>query len=132
VGSIEFAASQFGTRLVVVMGHTRCGAVGATLDAIVTGNDPASHNQRAITERIRPHIESLLRVPSSATPEQIARKAVRANVRASADHLRHSTAQLEELVMKGRVAIVGAEYELETGTVHFFDGVPGTTREISA
>jgi carbonic anhydrase len=132
VGSIEFAASQFGTRLVVVMGHTRCGAVGATLEAIQTGNAPASQNQRAITERIRPHIESLLRVPTNATPEQLARKAVRANVRASADHLRHSTAQLEELVMKGRIAIVGAEYELETGTVHFFDGVPGTTREISA
>jgi carbonic anhydrase len=132
VGSIEFAASQFGTRLVVVMGHTRCGAIGATIEAIQTGSGPSSTNQRAITDRIKPHIEPIVRTPDGLTPEQLARKAVRANVRASADHLRHSTAQLEELVMKGRIVIVGAEYELETGTVHFFDGVPGTTRELHA
>jgi carbonic anhydrase len=121
VGSIEFAASQFGTRLVVVMGHTRCGAIAATVKAIETGLGPDSKNIRAITDRIAPHIQGLVG-PGDA--EKIQREAVRANVRASADHLRHGSPLLEELVRDGRVAVVGAVYELETGAVDFFDGVP--------
>jgi carbonic anhydrase len=121
VGSIEFAAAQFGTRLVVVMGHTGCGAVGATVHAIETGLGPESKNIRAITDRIAPHISSLVQ-PGNF--EGTMREAVRANVRASADHLRHGSRTLEELVVAGRVAVVGAEYELETGEVIFFDGVP--------
>ena len=54
---------------------------------------------------------------------EIIREAVRANVRASADHLRHGSALLEQLVVAERVVVVGAEYELESGAVHFFDGV---------
>jgi carbonic anhydrase len=123
VGSIEFAASQFGTRLVVVMGHTRCGAIGATVKAVETGLGPESRNIRAITDRIAPHIEGLVRPGDT---EGIMREAVRANVRASADHLRHGSALLEQLVVAGRVVVVGAEYELETGAVHFFDGVPAS------
>jgi carbonic anhydrase len=118
VGSIEFAASQFGTRLVVVMGHTGCGAVAATLQVLATGTGPASKNLRAITDRIAPHIEPIAR--GGAGPET-PREAMRANVRASVDHLRHGSQILEELVLKGRVVVVGAEYELETGRVQFFD-----------
>src|SRR5262245_13085053 len=121
VGSIEFAASQFGTRLVVVMGHTRCGAVHATVSALQTGMGPESKNIRAITDRIGPHVAALVR-PGDA--DAIMRDAIRANVRASVDHLRHGSRLLEELVLAGRLAVVGAEYELETGTVEFFDGVP--------
>ena len=121
VGSIEFAASQFGTRLVVVMGHTRCGAIQATVDAIQTGQGPESRNLRAITDRIAPHIQALVRPGDSAG---MVREAIRANVRASADHIRHGSRLIEELVQAGRVTVVGAEYELETGEVHFFDGVP--------
>ncbi|HWN66873.1 MAG TPA: carbonic anhydrase [Haliangium sp.] len=120
VGSIEFAASQFGTRLVVVMGHTRCGAIAATVQAIETGLGHESKNVRSITDRIAPHIEPLVRRAGS---EDLIREAVRANVRASADHLRHGSRTLEELVIEERVVVVGAEYELETGAVHFFDGV---------
>ena len=118
VGSIEFAASAFGTRLVVVMGHTGCGGITATLNAIATGQGPESKNLRAITDRITPHIEAIARRGSG--PETH-REAVRANVRASVDHLRHGSQILEELVMKGRVQVVGSEYELETGRVNFFD-----------
>lgn len=118
VGSIEFAASAFGTRLVVVMGHTGCGGITATLNAIATGQGPESKNLRAITDRITPHIEAIARRGSG--PETH-REAVRANVRASVDHLRHGSQILEELVMKGRVQVVGAEYEIETGRVTFFD-----------
>ena len=119
IGSIEFAASQFGSRLVVVMGHTRCGAIAATVKAIETGMEAASRNIRDITDRIAPHVEPLVR---SGPPEGVLRAAVRANVRASVDHLRHGSRILEEQVMAGRLAVIGAEYELETGVVDFFDG----------
>jgi len=122
VGSIEFAASQFGSRLVVVMGHTGCGAVGATVRAIETGQGPESKNLRSITDRIAPHVQSLVR--PGETPPNVMREAVRANVRASTDHLRHGSQILEELVLAGKLAVVGAEYDLETGAVAFFDGVP--------
>jgi carbonic anhydrase len=117
VGSIEFAASQFGTRLVVVMGHTACGAITATLHALDTGMGPESKNLRAITDRIAPHVESIAR---AGGPDTV-REAMRANVRASVDHLRHGSQILEELVAKQRVRVVGAEYELDTGRVVFFD-----------
>jgi carbonic anhydrase len=123
VGSIEFAASQFGSRLVVVMGHTRCGAIAATVRGIETGLGPESKNIRAITDRIAPHIEGLVH-PGDPDRAGALRHAMRANVRVSADHLRHGSRLIEELVVAGRVAVVGAEYELETGAVHVFDGVP--------
>jgi len=121
VGSIEFAASQFGSRLVVVMGHSRCGAVGATLQTLQTGATSTSKNIRSITDRIAPNIESLARGEPS---DDLMREAVRANVRASANHLRHGSRILEDLVLAKRIVVVGAEYELETGKVEFFDGVP--------
>ncbi len=121
IGSIEFAASQFGSRLVVVMGHTRCGAIAATVKAIETGLGPESKNLRSITDRIAPHIEGLVR---PGNPDGIIREAVRANVRASADHLRHGSRLIEDLVVAGRVAVLGAEYELETGADHFLDSLP--------
>jgi carbonic anhydrase len=125
VGSIEFAASQFGTRLVVVLGHTRCGAIEATVHALRTGLGPDSRNIRSITDRIAPHIGGVLEAePPEAGSEQLLRDAMRANVRASVDHLRHGSRMLEELVLTGRVMVVGAEYELETGVVRFFDAVP--------
>jgi carbonic anhydrase len=118
VGSIEFAASQFGTRLVVVMGHTGCGAISATLQALATGAGPESKNLRAITDRIAPHIEVIGR---RGTSPEVMREAMRANVRASVDHLRHGSQILEELVLKGRVVVAGAEYEIETGRVHILE-----------
>lgn len=125
VGSIEFAASQFGTRLVVVLGHTQCGAIASTLHAIETHGGPESKNIRSITDRIAPNIEALVRAASGAGHANILRDATRANVRAAANHLRHGSHLLEELVLAGRVAVVGAEYDLDTGGVNFFDGVPG-------
>lgn len=120
VGSIEFAASQFNSQLVVVMGHTRCGAVTATVRAIQTGQGPESKNIRSITERISPHIEGL--IARQPITEAVIADAVRANVRASVDHLRHGSRVIEELIYQGRLKVVGAEYELETGVVTFFDG----------
>lgn len=122
VGSIEFAASAFGTRLVVVMGHTRCGAIAATVQALQTGSSPESKNIRSLTDRIAPHVESVVTNAPLELPEaDLLRKAMLANVKASVDHLRHGSALLEELVLAGQVAVVGAEYDLDTGSVRFFE-----------
>jgi carbonic anhydrase len=124
VGSIEFAASQFGTRLVVVLGHTRCGAISATTKALQTGDGPASKNIRSITDRIAPHIEAVVRANPAVSDPALLRELMRTNIRASVDHLRHGSRLLEELVLAGRLAVLAADYELETGRVQFFDGIP--------
>lgn len=123
VGSVEFAAAQSGVRLVVVLGHTKCGAVQATLDQLQQPAELQSRNLSAIVGRIRPAVEGLLHTELRQDPEALKRAAVRANVRASADHLRNGSRILEELIQEGLV-ILGAEYCLETGEVTFFDGVP--------
>ena len=121
VGSVEFAAERFGVQLVVVLGHTQCGAILATLETIREGSNH-SRNLRSIVDRIRPTVDTLLGTELSRDEEQLVRAAVRANVRASADHLRHGSAALEQLIREDRLRIVGAEYSLATGVVDFFDG----------
>jgi carbonic anhydrase len=124
VGSVEFAASRFGTRLVVVMGHSQCGAIIATLEDLQGGTDTHSENLRDIVDRVRPSVETVLSIMYNAPHEDLVREAVRANVRASVDHLRHGSDLLEELIKETGLLIVGAEYSLETGVVEFFDNVP--------
>ena len=126
VGSIEFAAEVFGTRLVVVMGHSQCGAVTATLQQLERPQASRSPNLRSIVDRIRPAIETLRESNPHLEPDDLLRHAVRANIRASADHLRHGSRVLEELIARDGLLVVGAEYSLETGEVDFFDGVPGS------
>jgi carbonic anhydrase len=123
VGSIEFAAGQFGTRLVVVMGHSRCGAVLATLEELRRPSATQSPNLRAIVERVRPSVEPLLEA-AGADDHALVERAVRANIRASAGQLRHGSRLLEELIATDDLVVVGAEYSLQTGVVDFFDGVP--------
>lgn len=124
VGSVEFAAARFGTRLVVVLGHSRCGAVVATLEELRRPSEGQSLNLRAIVGRIRPAVEGLLAIDFGGDPEAAIRHAVRANIRASANHLRHGSAILEQLIHEDGLLVVGAEYSLESGMVDFFDGVP--------
>jgi carbonic anhydrase len=124
VGSVEFAASRFGTRLVVVMGHSQCGVVTATLEEALGRGSTDSRNLRSIVDRVRPSIETMLSGRNQADFDALMRDAVRANVRASADHLRHGSELLEELIRKEGLLVVGAEYSLESGAVTFFDGVP--------
>jgi carbonic anhydrase len=123
VGSIEFAAARFGTQLVVVLGHSRCGAILATLDELRTPTDRQSRNLRAIVDRVRPSVEGLLATELRHDPEALVRQAVRANILASADHLRHGSELLEQLIQQGRLLVVGAEYSLESGRVEFLDGI---------
>jgi carbonic anhydrase len=124
IGSVEFAAERFGTRLVVVMGHTHCGAVTATLEELQRPTENRSQNLRSIVDRIRPSLEGLIGTDLKHDPQALAREATRANVRASANLLRHGSETLEQLIERRRLLVVGAEYALETGAVDFFDGAP--------
>ena len=123
VGSVEFAAERFGTRLVVVLGHSRCGAVVATVESLNPFAQTPSRNLRSITDRIRPSVEILLRTELGGDPEALVREAVRANVRVSASQLRHGSQLLEQLIEKDGLLVVGAVYSLDTGEVEFLDGV---------
>lgn len=124
VGSVEFAAAKFGTRLVVVLGHSQCGAIEATLDEMARPTEDQSRNLRSIVDRIRPSVAPLLATELARDRAALARKATRANIRASADHLRHGSEILEQLILRSGLLVVGAEYSIETGVVDFFDGVP--------
>ena len=124
IGSVEFAAERFGTRLVVVLGHSRCGAIQATLEQLQRPSENQSRNLHSIVDRIRPSVEGLLATELRRDPETLVRQAVRANIRASVSHLRHGSQLIEQLVRSSGLLVVGAEYSLETGIVDFFEGVP--------
>ena len=119
VGSVEFAASQFGTPLVVVLGHSMCGAVMATLEEIKRPSDQTSSNVLSIVSRIRPSVELLLETDLHDDPEHLLKAAIRSNILASTNSLRHGSQMLEQLILEHRLAIVAAEYSLETGVVEF-------------
>ncbi len=123
IGSVEFAAERFGTPLVVVLGHSQCGTVLATLEELRRPTENQSQNLRSIVDRIRPSVEPLLTTELKDDPDALLQHAVRANVRLSADHLRHGSEILERLIQHDRFLIVGAEYSMETGIVDFFDDV---------
>ncbi len=120
IGSVEFAAAAFGTRLVVVLGHTSCGAISATVDEVITPDRVDSPNLRSIVDRIRPTVQTLVEGQPPQERDTLIARAARANVRASVDHLRHGSALLEALVAGDGLLVVGAEYSLETGRVDFF------------
>jgi carbonic anhydrase len=123
VGSVEFAADTFGTRLVMVLGHSSCGAVQATLAEL---EEPGRQhpNLHAIVDRIAPAVTELAASELRHDPAALMRAAVRANIRASAGQLRHGSSLLERLIATEGLRIVGAEYSLETGEVDVFDGIP--------
>jgi carbonic anhydrase len=121
IGSVEFAATQYNTRLVVILGHTQCGAVCATLDELRNNQQSPSRNLRSIIERIAPAIATLMETPLRDDPAALMKHAVRANIRAATSHLRHGSKILEHLIAHEGLLVVSAEYSLETGNVEFFD-----------
>ena len=122
VGSVEFATERFGTRLVVVMGHSRCGAIEATLEELQRPREYQSDALRSIVDRIRPGIETLLSTELANDPDELLHQSMRANVRVSVNQLRHGSTILERHAGENGLMVVGAEYSLETGQVEFFDG----------
>lgn len=124
VGSVEFAAARFGTRLVVVLGHSHCGAILATLEELKDPSLTSTRNMRSITDRVKPSLEPLFSQSTGFMEPSLLRQAVRANIRVSVNHLKHGSQLLENLVETQGLLIVGAEYDLETGGVDFFDLPP--------
>lgn len=122
IGSIEFAASQFGTKLVVVLGHSNCGAVIAALKELALEQTHRSPNLRAIVDRVRPAIEPVLDAHKNSDTDTLTSAAVRANILASVERLSHGSLILEQLINDDKLTVVGAEYSIETGEVDFFDG----------
>jgi carbonic anhydrase len=121
VGSVEFAAARFGTRLVVVLGHSQCGAILATLEQLQQPMERQSRNLRSIVDRVRPSVEELLKTDLRHDLDALVHRAVRANVEVSVSHLRSGSEILERLIESEGLLVVGAECSLETGEVEFFD-----------
>ncbi len=127
IGSVEFAAARYGTRLVVVLGHSQCGAVLATLEELQQPTANQSRYLRSIVDRVRPSVQELLASEANLEPGELVERAVRANIRTSAGHLRHGSQVLEQLIETDGLLVVGGEYSLESGVVDFFDGIPART-----
>lgn len=127
LGSVEFSAVKHGARLVVVLGHTHCGAIQATVNELKGPSDNRSPNLQSIVNRIQPSVQTLLEAGLDKDDEQLIKLATRANIRASVSQLRHGSQVLEELIANDGLKIVGAEYALETGEVDFFSDDPGAT-----
>jgi carbonic anhydrase len=125
VDSVEFAVARYDTPLVVVLGHSTCGAILATLEELVrpAGGDQ-SRTLRSIVDRVRPSVAPLLQTELRHDHTALVKHAVRANIMVSASNVRYGSELLEQLVVKDQLLVVGAEYSLETGVVDFFDGMP--------
>ncbi|MFV8192468.1 carbonic anhydrase [Acinetobacter soli] len=121
VGSVEFAAERYDCAVVVVLGHSHCGAIQATVDTLLNPENPPSDNLMSIVNRVRPSVEILLQTDLKHDHNKLCMHAIRSNVFASVNQLRHGSAVLENLIAKGKMIVVGAEYSLETGEVNFFD-----------
>lgn len=124
VGSVEFAVERFGTSLVVVLGHSGCGAILATLEQLLRPTEQQSPHLRSIVDRVRPSVAPLLATELRHDHDALVSLAVRANVSLSTNHLRHGSNILEQYIQARRLLVVGAEYSLDTGKVDFFDGIP--------
>jgi carbonic anhydrase len=122
IGSVEFAAARFGTRLVVVLGHTRCGAIQATVEALDGTGGAGSRSLRSIVNFVRPSVEDLMGTDLARDHDALMSAAGRANVRASVKRLRSGSRMIEQLIAEEGLLVVGAEYDLESGRVDFFDG----------
>lgn len=121
IGSVEFAAAQFKTPLVVVLGHTFCGAISATVEEMKRPTDQTSKNLSAIVDRIRPSVEPFRSTEIWNDNDALVHASTRSNVLASVNQLRHGSSILENLIDKKDLVIIGAEYSLETGVVEFFE-----------
>ncbi|MES1965664.1 carbonic anhydrase [Psychrobacter sp. AH5] len=125
IGSVEFAADKFDTKLVVVLGHSNCGAVSACVDALINPEQNYSPNLQSIVDRIRPCVYNLHELATAngqdADAEELIDRSIRANVRMSVSQLKHGSRALEDLSSSGQLLIVGAEYNIDTGKVRFLD-----------
>ena len=115
VGSMEFACAAAGAKLVLVMGHTRCGAVMGACDHVEMGN------LTGLLDRIQPAVQAVHDVPGerNSTNEKFVEAVAEANVRLTVARIRELSPILRDLETAGKIQIVGCIYDLETGRVQF-------------
>jgi carbonic anhydrase len=121
IGSVEFAAERFGTRLVVVLGHSSCGAIAATIEELHRPALDSSPHMLDIVDRIRPGVEEIVARHGAEGALAVEHAVMTANVRASVDQLRHGSTIVESLIANDGLVVTGAWYSLETGKVEFLD-----------
>ena len=125
IGPVEFAAEKFGTKLVVVLGHSHCGAVTACVETLINPDQQFSPNLRSIVDRIRPSVYNLHEIYTAngqdMDVQELIERGTKANVRMSVSQLKHGSRILEDAVSAGNLLIVGAVYDLDTGEVRFLD-----------
>lgn len=109
LGSIEYAVEHLGSRLIVVLGHEKCGAVKAAVE----GGEAPGHIH-SLVDAIKPAVEKAHEMPG-----ELLDNAVRANVDRVVEQLKTSGPILDELVRHGEVAVVGGIYDLDSGKVEF-------------
>ncbi|WP_051969589.1 carbonic anhydrase [Kitasatospora azatica] len=112
-GSLEYGPAELATRLLVVLGHQRCGAVSAAVQAFRSGDAPPGH-LADVTEDLRPAYEEAL--GQGPAPEQLIEATVRAQTRQTVTRLR-TDRLLRPLLAAGALEIVGGYYSLDTGAV---------------
>ena len=123
IDSVEYAALHCGTRLVIVLGHSHCAAVRATVEQLQQLTEGDNYHLNSIDSRVRPSVEGLLQTELRHNFDALLCRAVQANIEASVHHLRHGSRVLAKLAEDEDLLVVGAEYSLETGLVEFFDDV---------
>lgn len=128
IGSIEFAAENFGTQLCVVMGHSQCGAVSAAINSVLSGKRPPSDNIQKIVLEIAPSVRASLSTGLSGKSDELLVQTTKRNVEHSVAKLLEESNVITRLTEEGRLRLVGATYDLHSGLVDFFDAMPSSER----
>jgi len=124
IGSIEYAVAHLGTRLIVVLGHSSCGAVAATVDAVVSSSPALSPGLDSLISTITPAVKTVMANNTNLDTETLIARSIQENVRNSVKELQANSEILKDILINDDLLILGAEYNLETGAVNFFDGMP--------
>ena len=138
LGSLEFACKVAGAKLILVLGHTRCGAVKATCDFVAKGLDPVQatglSNLGSITDPITEAVkmESQTKTGRTADNEAFVDRVAEINVRNTIRWIQANSPTLASMAINGEIAIVGAMYDVRSGKVEFLDGVGFSAEEAHA
>ena len=117
LGSIEFSCKVAGAKVVVVLGHTRCGAVKGACDHVKMGN------LTTLLEKLKPAVDGETSVTSdrNANNAVFVEKVASLNVRITKKQILKNSPILKEMIEKGEIALAGGMYDVETGIVDFYD-----------
>lgn len=122
LGSMEFACKVAGSKLIVVLGHTSCGAIKGACDGVQMGN------LSALVNKIRPSVEAVRYVGErNSSNGEFVEKVAETNVRLMTEQIKEKSAILREMIDAGQVGLVGGMYSVETGVVEFYE--PATDKE---